>query len=307
MFKENRTCWVAAPGKINLSLEILGRRADGYHELRSVVMPLALHDRVELSEAAEDSLEVVPENIDIGALCPSADNLVMKALGLMRRRGQGGGVRIRILKRIPIGGGLGGGSSNAAATLVGLNRLWGLGLSLRELMDLGARLGCDVPAIVCGGAVSMEGRGERVQALFEAGGAPPASFDVVLANPNVVVSTASVYQNFARVLTQDNDSYTITVSAVRSGDLMAVARCLRNELEPGVFARYPAIGRLAESMRAAGACGVLLSGSGATVFGLVRDAAHGESVRRRLPSDCWSLVTRTLPDGVMVAHGPLEP
>ncbi len=301
-------CWVDAPAKVNLTLEVLGKRPDGYHDLRSLIVPVALCDRVELTAAAENSLEVVSEGVDLEALCPASRNLALRAADLLRQRcGVAGGARIRIVKRIPIGAGLGGGSADAAAVLVGLNWLWRLGLSRASLMAAGVELGCDVPALVHGGAVCMEGKGERITPLCREGEPAAPGFTLVLANPRIAISTAEVYRTCPGVLTSATNSYNLIYSSVRKGDLTAAAAGLFNGLEQGVFARHPEVGRLAACMRAAGACGVLMSGSGATVFALVTDREHGERVRRAIPCTYWSQVTRTLPDGVMAAHGPLEP
>ncbi len=309
MSADCKPCWVNAPAKINLTLEVLGRRPDGYHEVRSLLMPVDLCDRVELTTAAADGLEVVPDGVDIAALCAPERNLAMRALALTRKRHGGGkgGVHIRIVKRIPVGGGLGGGSADAAAVLIGLNRLWNLGQSRRALMALGIELGCDVPALIHGGAVIVEGRGEIVRPVLDGREGPVPGFTVVLANPRLSVSTAEAYRCCCGVLTSPDDCCSVIVSSVRSGDVSAASSGLFNGLEAGVFARYPEVGRAAGLLRAAGAEGVLMSGGGATVFALVADRLHGERVRRALPPFYWSQVARTLPDGVMVAHGPLEP
>ena len=134
-------CRVAAPAKINLTLEVLGCRADGYHDIRSILVPVSLADDVELRESDGDRLEVVPDDVDTGAIGPAAENLALRAAGLLRRRaGLARRVAIRIVKRIPVGGGLGGGSADAAATLAGLNRLWGLDWPQARLMELAAEL-----------------------------------------------------------------------------------------------------------------------------------------------------------------------
>ncbi|NLF22022.1 MAG: 4-(cytidine 5'-diphospho)-2-C-methyl-D-erythritol kinase [Lentisphaerae bacterium] len=303
-------CRVAAPAKINLTLEVLGRRADGYHDIRSILVPVSLADDVELRESDGDRLEVVPDDVDTGAIGPAAENLALRAAGLLRRRaGLARRVAIRIVKRIPVGGGLGGGSADAAATLAGLNRLWGLDWPQARLMELAAELGSDVPALVHGGAVCIEGRGERVTPVLDAdrrGGDTPG-FCVLLVNPGLAISTGEIYRTRAEGLTSSPDSYTITHSALRSGDVEAAATGLFNGLEERVFSKYPVVGRLARQLKTTAAAGVLLSGSGATVFALVRNAAQAERIRRSLPGGYWSRVVWTLPDGVMAAHGFLEP
>ena len=308
MFYGRQACWVDAPAKINLTLEVLGRRADGYHDIRSLLMPVALADRIELRESDRDALEVVADGVDLSALGPPAANLAVRAMERLRQlTKRGGPLAIRIVKRIPIGGGLGGGSADAAATLVGLNHLWSLGWSRERLMELGAELGSDIPALVHGGAVCMEGRGERVSPALVGATGPVPGFTVLLANPGLTISTAEVYRSYAGGLTSGPNFYTITHSSLRSGDVEGTAAGLFNGLEASVYAKYPGVGRLAQQLKSAGALGVLLSGSGATVFALVKDVEHGERIRRDILGDYWSRVTWTLPDGVMAAHGFLEP
>ncbi len=307
-----RTLVLDAPAKINLSLEILGKRLDGYHEIRSVVVPVALADRVELTlaGAAIDVAVEAGSGVDLSRIGPPEANLAYRAAKLLQERHGGpAGIRIRIHKRIPIGGGLGGGSANAAAVLTGLNHLAELGLSTAALQTLGGELGSDVPALVHGKAVCMAGRGERVSPILEDAPRPVPGFWLVIANPGVFVPTCHAYRICVCTggLTGEPDSYNNVISSVRSGDVHGAAAVLFNGLEPGVFSAYPETARLAACLRDAGGLGVLLSGSGASVFALVRDEAHGEDVRRKLGAGVWSVVTRTLPDGVMAAHGPLEP
>ncbi len=308
MSKEYQACWIDAPAKINLMLEVLGRRPDGYHDIRSILVPVALADRIEIREADRDRLDVESDGVELGAIGPVSGNLATRAVELVRREtGIVQPLAIRIVKRIPIGGGLGGGSSDAAATLVGLNRLWKLDWPRERLMDLGAELGSDVPALVHGGAVCLEGRGERVVSAMAGISGPVPGFTVLLVNPGMAISTGEIFRSCSGELTSGRNSYTITHSSLRRGDLESAATGLFNGLEASVFPKYPAVGRLARQLHASGAVGVLMSGSGSTVFALVKDVEHGERIRRDLLGDYWSRVTWTLPDGVMAAHGFLEP
>ena len=206
-----------------------------------------------------------------------------------------------------MGGGLGGGSADAAGTLVGINALWRLGLTHRAMLELGARLGSDIPALVHGGAVVMEGRGERISPMDLPDGGSGCRFWLVVANPGIVCPTAEIYRLHNGSLTIRPDFFHNTLLSIRAGDVSAASRYLYNGLQPVVFKHFPATQDLAMRLRAAGALGVLVSGSGASVFALVRDQAHGDAVRERLGCGFWSVVTTTLPDGVMAAHGPLEP
>lgn len=305
-------CAIDATAKVNLSLEIFGRRPDGYHDLRSVVTPVALADRVTLTlEGAGVALAVhAAPGVDLGKIGPDEENLAFRAARLLQtRHGAPDGVRIDILKRIPIGGGLGGGSADAAAVLTGLNQLGRLGLSRATLRALGAELGSDVPALIHGGAVVMRGRGERVASIVAGVQRPISGYWMVIANPGVFVRTCDAYRQCCSTggLTGRPNTYKNIRSSVRNGDVHGAAAALFNGLERGVFAAYPETARLAARMRDAGGLGVLLSGSGASVFALVRDEIHGEDVRRKLGASVWSVLTKTLPDGVMAAHGPLEP
>jgi 4-diphosphocytidyl-2-C-methyl-D-erythritol kinase len=313
MLKVSDSISISAPAKVNLFLEVLGKRPDGYHDLRSLVVPISLCDELTLSVAP--SLDVVCEEGGLpegnAVMLPeSRDNLAMRAAVLLQERaGVGQGARIRIRKGIPIGGGLGGGSADAAAVLVGLNRLWGTGLPLETLMELGARLGSDIPAMVVGRPVLMEGRGERVTPVtchWPSG----VSWWMVVVNPGFSVPTRDVYARYRRGLTSLGEIYNKATFALEKGDNILASACLRNSLEEGVFAKYPLLGLLAERLRAAGAKGVLLSGSGASVFAMAGSQTHAleieECVRRESGAWLWARVVQVLPDGVMVAHGPLE-
>ena len=166
---------IEAHAKINLTLEVLGTRPDGYHELRSIVAAIPLHDDVELVDApAGEAVVMVGDGLEIPDVPPEKNLAVRAARALQKACGVSRGVRIRIVKRIPAGAGLGGGSADAAAVLNGLNELWGLGLSTERLCAVGAEVGSDVPALVLGGVVMMEGRGERVRAC-DAGETPASN------------------------------------------------------------------------------------------------------------------------------------
>ena len=305
---------VLAPAKINLTLEVFGKRPDGYHSLRSLVVPVSLYDTLTL-EPLDHDIEVActvaglpGENLPM--LPTPADNLAFRAAGLLREAsGCRAGARIHIRKEIPIGGGMGGGSADAAATLRGLNLLWKTGLSVTQLMDLGARLGSDIPAMVHGGAVCMEGRGEMVTPLachWTAG----TAWWVVLINPGFNVPTRDVYRRFRTGLTSSEETFINARFALESGDWKRASACLLNSLEAPVFEKYPLLSILAARLMSAGAAGVLLSGSGASVFAMAADRERAlaieAQVRREAGPWLWTRVAQILPDGVMVAHGPLE-
>ena len=269
-----------ARAKINLTLEVFGKRADGYHDIRSLVVPISLADEIALGPSEEIALRVT-EAVS-GMACrigPKEDNLVVRAARLLRRvSGRADGVAIDLVKRIPIGSGLGGGSADAAAVLHGLNALWRLDIPCAELTRLSAELGSDVPALMLGGMALMEGRGERV--TREAVSGPP--LHLVLAFPGAFVSTAEVYAHCVPQLTNGGKILDNMRRALSGGDATAVAAALFNGLASAAEALCPAIAHARAALLAAGALGVSMSGSGSCVFGLVRDAADAQSVAKKL-------------------------
>lgn len=233
---------VEAHAKINLTLEVLGVRPDGYHDLRSIVLPVPLHDDITLSPD-NDVVVVMPGDI------PQEKNLAWKAADTLRRAtGCTRGVRIEIEKHIPSGAGLGGGSADAAAVLNALNIAWNLNLPKERLCTLAAEVGSDVPALTLGGAVLMEGRGERVTPLADS---PLADFPLpdmsrlVLRTPSVFVSTPAVFREF------------------RESDRGQGA----NDLQPAACRLHPEISDALAALRTEGCDGVMMSGSGSSVFG----------------------------------------
>ncbi|WP_347489660.1 4-(cytidine 5'-diphospho)-2-C-methyl-D-erythritol kinase [Desulfoscipio sp. XC116] len=253
---------VNAYAKINLVLDVLGTRTDGYHELVTIMQTLELHDRLEFSKAG--AIKLVVEGADLSA---GSDNLAFRAADLLRRRsGYAGGANIKLVKRIPLAAGLAGGSADAAAVLRGLNKLWGLGMEMEELADLGAAIGSDVPFCLQGGTALVRGRGERVDPLP---GLPPLG--AVLAKPPFGVSTARVYHRYDDIVKPLHPDGQGMLRAVRGSDVGRVAACLGNALEQVTVSMYPQIGEIKEIVAAAGALGVLMSGSGPTVFGLFDD------------------------------------
>ncbi len=303
---------VFSPAKVNLTLRVLGTRPDGFHELDSVAVPLGLGDEVTLERAGETSLEMVGDGVDLSAMPEDVErNLAVRAVRLLERTvGRALPTRLRIRKRIPLGGGLGGGSSNAAAVLRGMDALWELGLGRERLCALGAALGSDVPLFVLDGTVRMRGRGERVERLPMEGASP---LWVVLANGGGHCPTPQVYAAFDAGRSQGSltDGGTICDTlclSLRTGAFEQVAERVGNDLEAPCFGLFPGVARTAEALRTAGCTGVTLCGSGATVFGLVGSREVGEKVLAHPAlAGCWRACTQTLPDGVMAAHGPLTP
>ena len=288
---------IAAYAKVNFTLEVLGVRQDGYHDLRSVVVPISLADEVKLDPGDEVTLEMVGYGGRRATALPDIggdDNLAVRAARLMQRvSGRKEGVAITLEKRIPVGGGLGGGSSDAAAVLNGLNEMWRLGIPKPELAILGAEIGSDVPALVLGGPVLMEGRGEKVSPIT----LHPSPFTIrlVLANPGVFCSTAEIFKAFADPLPNRPEILYNIHLAMQAGDDAAVARALQNDLEATATRLHPEIGAARRRLEEVGCLGVSMSGSGATVFGIVRGASEAERIARKLSEDgLWAVAVETV-------------
>jgi 4-diphosphocytidyl-2-C-methyl-D-erythritol kinase len=265
--------------KVNLGLEVLGTRADGYHELRTVFQSISLHDDIEL-RPHPDSIEV---RCDHPAVPTDATNLAFRAADALRRfAGIAKGVTITIAKRIPGAGGLGGGSSNAAAVLMGLDRLWRLGLGPARLHPLARRLGADVPFFLMGGTALGLGRGDEVYPLLR-----QVRQSVVVVDPGRPLSTAAVFARLDRGLTPRENANNIFrfVSSQLDGQGGAFAG-LANDLEPAALEEDPGLGVLGRDIRGIlireGAILASLSGSGAAFFGLFSDAVAAERARSAL-------------------------
>ena len=240
---------VKAHAKINWTLEVLGRRPDGYRDLRSIVLPVGLHDVVTVEESAEIACETA--GLDV----PQEKNLAYRAaVALKRASAYPHGARISIEKHIPCGAGLGGGSSDAAAVLNALNALWGLDLPCERLCEIAAEIGSDIPALVTGGPVLMEGRGERVRridgdVMSELGvGALPSPESIEVFCPPIFSSTPAVYREF------------------RESDRGKGP----NDLQPAALRLYPGIADALLCLEKKGLTRVTMSGSGSAVYGLVR-------------------------------------
>ena len=262
--------------KINLTLDVLGLRDDGYHEIATVMQSLALADTLILTRQEEE----ITLRVDLAGLEADERNLAHRAAALIQQEcGLCGGVHIDITKRIPVAAGLAGGSADAAATLRGMNELYTLGLSDDELCALGAQLGSDIPFSLMGGTVLATGRGERLHRLADF----PATV-VLLAKPPVSVSTPWAYRSYdehAPVFHPDNASF---MDALEHGDRDRCVQLMANVLEPVTEAAHPVIADYRARMRAHGALCAMMSGSGPTVFGLFAEeqaAADAAEVFRK--------------------------
>ncbi|HEX7056191.1 MAG TPA: 4-(cytidine 5'-diphospho)-2-C-methyl-D-erythritol kinase [Bacilli bacterium] len=268
-----------APAKINLSLDILGKRADGYHEVEMVMASIDLFDRLELAELTEDRIVVSSQ---AGFIPLDERNLAYQAADLMKREFNiKQGVKIHIDKRIPVAAGLAGGSSDAAATLRGLNRLWKLDIPLTQLAELSATLGSDVPYCVTGGTAVARGRGEALEKLPS----PPACW-VVLARPPLTVSTADIYEQY-RVGEGDQPRFTKgVVQAVYARDFHQLCHSLGNHLESVTLRLYPQVNKIKRTILQMGADGALMSGSGPAVFALANRESKAKRMMRGLRGFC---------------------
>ena len=253
------------PAKINLGLHIHGKREDGFHELETIFQMVSLYDDLEL--------ELLPSGIKLECDAPGVptdeNNLVYKAVLLLRKNYQveDKGVSIRLKKNIPFGAGLGGGSGNAAGVLMGLNRLWNLNIEREKLAILAAELGSDVPFFLTSPCALGKGRGEKLEALKTC-----PKFQVLLVFPGFPIATSWVYQNLKLKLTKRVNNISILRKNLSLFDITSLGSQLYNDLEPVVIQRFPEVQVIKNELRALGALGVLLSGSGSTVFGIFDDS-----------------------------------
>jgi len=264
------------PAKINLCLNVLGRRPDGYHEVEMLMQAMGLFDEVTVRLSGSG----ITVTCDSAAVPGGEGNIAWRAAReLLERSGRTTGVAIEIKKTIPVAAGLGGGSSDAAAVLVAGNRLLGTRLDRKGLADIGTRLGMDVPFFFYGPTALARGRGEVLTSLL-----PPPKFWVLLVNPGFETSTAWAYNNLNFGLTKKGDCTSIAGLNVRQ-----IAGSLHNDLETVTAAAHPAIGQMEQALLEAGALGACMSGSGPTVFGIF-DAEEGcREAARKLQKKGWRL------------------
>ena len=278
---------VEANAKINLTLDILGKRPDGFHEVAMVMQTIGLHDTL-VMEKTERDIEL---SINVPWLKADEKNLAWRAAELIRQEyGLEGGVRIELTKRIPVAAGLAGGSADAAAVLKGMNDLYGLQLDEEKLCELGARLGSDIPFCIMGGTMLATGRGEVLTRLSDM----PETW-VVLAKPRISVSTAWAYQNYDEQGAERHPDNEAIRQAITRGNRKAVAGLLCNVLESVTIKKYDVIAEYKQMMLDKGAMASMMSGSGPTVFGLAKSREQAESIadvlRQETNADVF--VTRT--------------
>ena len=258
-----------SPAKVNLRLEILRRREDGYHELRTILQKISLCDTLSVSLKKEKGISI---STDHPRLPIGRGNLVYRAAQMILKKSEyKGGLHIDIRKEIPLGAGLGGGSSNAATTLKALDQLLEIGLPTKELMKMGLGIGADVPFFFLDGAAIAAGIGERLKKIE----LPDLSY--VLINPNFEVSTRWAYQNF--ILTKRHFHFNLQ-GFVKTPE--GISRLLWNDLEGVVSHKYPQIEGMKKMLLSAGALGALMTGSGPTVFGLFSGKREAEKAFKKL-------------------------
>ena len=270
--------FVKAPAKINLTLDVLHKRPDGYHEVEMIMTTVDLADRIGLETREDGAIHI----LSLDRFVPNDQrNLAYQAAKILKDMFKvKQGVSISIEKNIPVAAGLAGGSSDAAATLKGLNKLWNLGLSLDELAQIGTKIGSDVAFCVYGGTALATGRGERIQELPS-----PANCWVILAKPTLGVSTADVYGN----LKLDKVTHPPTqqmIKAIEEKDFKLMCSSLGNVLEDVTLKLHPEVAVLKDQMKKFGADAVLMSGSGPTVFGLVNHESRVQRVYNGLRGFC---------------------
>lgn len=268
-----------ANAKINLTLDILGKREDGFHEVSMVMQSVNLHDTIEM-EKLESGIQL---EIDIPNLKADSSNLAWRAAELLINECHvKGGVFIKLKKVIPMAAGLAGGSADAAGVLRGMNELYKLGLTTEQLCEYGARLGSDIPFCIMGGTMLATGRGEVLEKL-----SPMPKCYVVLAKPPVDVSTAWAYGEYDSVGVDKHPDNNLFCKELEKGQLEPITGLLCNVLESVTIKRYEVISRLKEIMLQQGALASMMSGSGPTVFGIASSKAVAENiaaaVRRAVP------------------------
>jgi 4-diphosphocytidyl-2-C-methyl-D-erythritol kinase len=274
---------VWAPAKVNLFLEVLAKRADGYHEVATLMVAVSLYDTLEFKEEGSGQIQLC---CDQPNLSTGPDNLINRAAELLRRRtGCRQGARIRLEKRIPMAAGLAGGSTDAAAALAGLNRLWKLGRTPRELAGWSAELGSDVAFFFATPAAWCTGRGEQVTPVPLA-----RALDLVLVSPGVGLATAEVYRGLTVPdLPRAGDRM---LQALADGDVEAIGGGLFNRLQPVAEQLRPEVARLDARLRDLHPAGQVMSGSGTSLFALCRDRAEALRIARELRNGSEEGVSR---------------
>ena len=253
-----------ARAKINLGLDVLGKREDGYHEVRMVMQTIGIYDRLILTKIPEEEIRITS---NLAFLPVNENNLIYKAIKLLKEEYHfPGGVSVDLNKFIPVAAGMAGGSTDAASTMFGVNRLFGLNLSMGKMMELGVRLGADVPYCVMRGTALAEGIGEKLTRIT-----PVPHMWILIAKPQINVSTRLVYQQLDMGGIQKHPDIDGIIRAIEAQDVVRIAQSMGNVLENVTVPLYPVIETIKQDMLSHGAINAMMSGSGPTVFGIFPD------------------------------------
>ena len=279
--------WINAPAKINIGLDVLRRREDGYHEVKMIMQSIRLFDKLTLTKTRRPGIQLTT---NLHFLPVNEDNLVYRSAKLLMDEFHiEGGLNIHLEKRIPVAAGLAGGSTDAASCMLAINRLYNLELSKRQLMRRGVKLGADIPYCILKGTALSEGIGEKLTTIPKM---PDCA--ILIAKPGIHVSTRFVYSNL--VLDKDTVHPDIDqmIEAMREKDLYELCSLMGNILETVTIPAHPEIAVIKECMKEHGAIGSLMSGSGPTVFGIFDDpdkATYARERCRELPYHCFVFAT----------------
>ncbi len=264
-----------AYAKINLGLDVLRKREDGYHEVRMIMQTVRLFDRLTMTKIRKNHIYL---ETNLTFLPTDERNIVYRAVKMIKEDfGITDGLRIELDKKIPVCAGMAGGSTDAAAALVGMNKLFQLKLSEKQLMEYGVKLGADVPYCIMKGTALSEGIGEKLSRL-----SPMPDCYILIVKPNINVSTKFVYENLNLPDLESHPDIDLLIQAIEKKDLHTLASNLGNVLESVTVKRYPVIEEIKQAMVAKGALGALMSGSGPTVFGLFDSEAKVREAYREM-------------------------
>ena len=253
-----------ARAKINLGLDVLGKREDGYHEVRMVMQTIGIYDRLILTKIPEEEIRITS---NLAFLPVNENNLIYKAIKLLKDEYHfPGGVSVDLNKFIPVAAGMAGGSTDAASTMFGVNRLFGLNLSMGKMMELGVRLGADVPYCVMRGTALAEGIGEKLTRIT-----PVPHMWILIAKPQINVSTRLVYEQLDMGGIQKHPDIDGIIRAIEAQDVVRIAQSMGNVLENVTVPMHPVIEEIKQEMKECGALNAMMSGSGPTVFGIFPD------------------------------------
>lgn len=253
-----------ARAKINLGLDVLGKCEDGYHEVRMVMQTIGIYDRLILTKIPEEEIRITS---NLAFLPVNENNLIYKAIKLLKDEYHfPGGISVDLNKFIPVAAGMAGGSTDAASTMFGVNRLFGLNLSMGKMMELGVRLGADVPYCVMRGTALAEGIGEKLTRIT-----PVPHMWILIAKPQINVSTRLVYEQLDMGGIQKHPDIDGIIRAIEAQDVVRIAQSMGNVLENVTVPLYPVIETIKQDMLSHGAINAMMSGSGPTVFGIFPD------------------------------------